>query len=92
MRMRRQATGPIASLIQLCYKAKNLHEKDEVDFDAAISQVDEERCNRIIKYLAASDVFQTPTLTIHTVGSKRFFADSKWRDTYQFLPRKVQES
>ena len=58
----------------------------------AISQVDEDRCNRIIKYLAANNVFQTPTLTINTVGSKRFFADSKWRDTYQFLPSKVQES
>ena len=58
----------------------------------AISQVDEDRCNRIIKYLAANNVFQTPTLTINTVGSKRFFSDSKWRDTYQFLPSKVQES
>ncbi len=58
----------------------------------AIGQVDEDRCNRIIKYLAANNVFQTPTLTINTVGSKRFFADSKWRDTYQFLPSKVQES
>ena len=58
----------------------------------AIQNVDEARCTRIIKYLAANDVFQTPTLTINTVGSKRFFADSKWRETYQFLPKKVQES
>ena len=32
------------------------------------------------------------SISIHTVGSKSFFADSKWRDTYQFLPRKVQEN
>jgi len=58
----------------------------------AIDQVDEARCTRIIKYLAINNVFQTPTLTINTVGSKRFFASSKWRETYQFLPTKVQES
>ena len=32
------------------------------------------------------------SISIHTVDSKCFFADSKWCDTYQFLPRKVQES
>jgi N-acetylglucosamine-6-phosphate deacetylase len=32
------------------------------------------------------------SISIHTVGSKSFFADSKWRDTYQFLPRIVQEN
>ena len=58
----------------------------------AIGNLDEERCIKVIKHLAANNVFQTPTLTINTVGSKRFFADSKWRDTYQFLPSKVQES
>ena len=59
---------------------------------AAIQNLEEKRCNKIIKYLAANDVFQTPTLTINTVGSKRFFADSKWRETYKFLPSKVQKS
>ena len=58
----------------------------------AIGNVDEEKCKWIIKYLAANNVFQTPTLTINTVGSKRFFADSKWRDTYEFLPSKVRKS
>ncbi len=59
---------------------------------AAIESLDEKRCNKIIKYLGERDVFQTPTLTINTVGSKRFFADTKWRDTYQFLPDKVRKS
>jgi len=31
-------------------------------------------------------------LTINTVGSKRFFADSKWQDTYKLLPSEVQKS
>ena len=58
----------------------------------AIRNVDEEQCNKIIKHLAANKVFQTPTLTINTVGSKRYFADSKWRDTYKFLPSKVYKN
>ena len=59
---------------------------------AALGNIDENRCNKIIKYLATNNVFQTPTLTINTVGSKRFFADSKWQDTYKFLPSEVQKS
>ena len=59
---------------------------------AALGNIDENRCNKIIKYLETNNVFQTPTLTINTVGSKRFFADSKWQDTYKFLPREVQKS
>ena len=59
---------------------------------AALGNIDENRCNKIIKYLETNNVFQTPTLTINTVGSKRFFADSKWQDTYKFLPSEVQKS
>ena len=59
---------------------------------AALGNIDENRCNKIIKYLATNNVFQTPTLTINTVASKRFFADSKWQDTYKFLPSEVQKS
>ena len=59
---------------------------------AALDNIDENRCNKIIKYLATNNVFQTPTLTINTVGSKRFFADSKWQDTYKFLPLEVQKT
>ena len=58
----------------------------------ALGNIDEGRCNKIIKYLATNNVFQTPTLTINTVASKRFFADSKWQDTYKFLPSEVQKS
>ena len=59
---------------------------------AALGNIDDNRCNKIIKYLATNNVFQTPTLTINTVGSKRFFADSKWQDTYKLLPSEVQKS
>jgi len=59
---------------------------------AALGNIDENRCNKIIKYLATNNVFQTPTLTINTVASKRFFADSKWQDTYKFLPSEVEKS
>ena len=59
---------------------------------AALGNIDDNRCNKIIKYLATNNVFQTPTLTINTVGSKRFFADSKWQDTYKLLPNEVQKS
>lgn len=60
-------------------------------FDS-IKNIDKKRCNKIIKYLATKNVFQTPTLTINTASSKRFFADSKWRETYKFLPTKVQRN
>ena len=56
----------------------------------AIANIDEDRCNKVIKHLADNNVFQTPTLTINTVGSKRFFADKEWQDTYRFLPNKIR--
>ena len=58
----------------------------------AIGNLDEERCNKIIRHLAANNVFQTPTLTINTLDSKRFYADKEWRDTYQFLPKTLQKN
>ncbi len=58
----------------------------------AIGNLDEERCNKIIRHLAANNVFQTPTLTINTLDSKRFYAHQEWRDTYQFLPKTLQKS
>ena len=57
----------------------------------AIASFDEVRCNAIIKALAKNDVYQTPTLTINTFGSKRFYADPKWRETYKGLPKAVEE-
>ena len=56
----------------------------------AIANIDEDRCNKVIKHLADNNVFQTPTLTINTVGSKRFFADEEWQDTYRFLPNNIR--
>ncbi|MBT5216737.1 MAG: amidohydrolase family protein [Gammaproteobacteria bacterium] len=56
----------------------------------AIDNYDAKRCLRIIKKLAASGVFQTPTLTINTFGSRRFYADPEWRKTYQFLPEEIK--
>ena len=53
----------------------------------AIDNTDSERCLRIIKKLSKYGVFQTPTLTINTFDSRRFYADPKWRETYQFLPK-----
>ena len=58
----------------------------------AIGNLDEERCNKVIRHLAANNVFQTPTLTINTLDSKRFYADKEWRDTYQFLPKTLQKN
>jgi len=58
----------------------------------AIGNLDEERCDKVIRHLAANNVFQTPTLTINTLDSKRFYADQAWRDTYQFLPKTLQKN
>jgi hypothetical protein len=58
----------------------------------AIENFDETRCNSIIEALAENDVYQTPTLTINTFGSKRFFADAQWRETYKFLPKTLQKT
>ena len=59
---------------------------------AAIGNLDEKRCIKVIRHLAANNVFQTPTLTINTLDSKRFYADQEWRDTYQFLPKTLQKN
>jgi hypothetical protein len=47
---------------------------------------------RIIKKLAEYGVFQTPTLTINTLDSRRFYADPEWRETYQYLPEKARNN
>ena len=57
----------------------------------AIDNTDDERCLRIIMKLSEYGVFQTPTLTINTFDSRRFYADPKWRETYQELPEAAEE-
>ena len=56
----------------------------------ALKNINEQRCIEVIKYLASNNVYQTPTLTINTVGSKRFFANKEWQETYNFLPEEVK--
>ena len=57
----------------------------------AIDNTDDERCLRIIMKLSEYGVFQTPTLTINTFDSRRFYADPKWRETYQELPEDAEK-
>ena len=57
---------------------------------SSIEDFDEDRCMKVIEYLVVNNVFQTPTLTINTVGSKRFFANEQWQETYKFLPNVVK--
>lgn len=59
--------------------------------DAAIEAQDSERCNEVIAALRREQVFQTPTLTVNTVATKRLFADPEWQKTFVYLPPKVQE-
>lgn len=59
--------------------------------NAAIEAQDSDRCNDVIAALKREQVFQTPTLTVNTIATKRLFADQDWRDTYVYLPTKVQE-
>jgi hypothetical protein len=59
---------------------------------SAIGNFDEQRCTKIIQALARNNVFQTPTLTINTYGSQRFYTDQNWRNTYDYLPSPVKES
>ena len=58
----------------------------------AIDNTDDERCLRIIMKLSEYGVFQTPTLTINTFDSRRFYADPKWRETYQELPEAAENN
>ena len=58
----------------------------------AIDNTDNERCLRIIMKLSEYGVFQTPTLTINTFDSRRFYADPKWRETYQELPEAAENN
>ena len=57
----------------------------------AIDNTDDERCLRIIKKLSEYGAFQTPTLTINTFDSRRFYADPEWRETYSELPKAAKE-
>ena len=57
----------------------------------AIGNHDPERCLKIIKKLAEFGVFQTPTLTINTLDSRRFYADPEWQKTYQYLPTEARD-
>ena len=57
---------------------------------SSIEDFDEDRCMKVIEHLVVNNVFQTPTLTINTVGSKRFFANEQWQETYKFLPNVVK--
>ena len=57
---------------------------------SSIEDFDEDQCTKVIEHLAVNNVFQTPTLTINTVGSKRFFADEEWQKTYELLPNEVK--
>ena len=57
----------------------------------ALMNINQQRCDEVIKYLASNNVYQTPTLTINTVGSKRFFANKEWQETYNFLPKEVKK-
>ena len=57
---------------------------------SSIEDFDEDRCMKVIEHLVLNKVFQTPTLTINTVGSKRFFANEQWQGTYKFLPNVVK--
>lgn len=59
--------------------------------NAAIEAQDSDRCNEVIAVLRREQVFQTPTLTVNTVATKRLFADPDWQDTFVYLPTKVQE-
>ena len=58
----------------------------------AIDNTDDERCLRIIMKLSEYGVFQTPTLTINTFDSRRFYADPKSRETYQELPEAAENN
>ena len=58
----------------------------------AIDNTDDERCLRIIMKLSEYGVFQTPTLTINTFDSRRFYADPKWRETYKELPEAAENN
>ena len=57
---------------------------------SSIEDFDEDRCMKVIEHLVVNNVFQTPTLTINTVGSKRFFANEQWQKTYKFLPNALK--
>ncbi len=63
----------------------------ELQRPKALMNINQQRCDEVIKYLASNNVYQTPTLTINTVGSKRFFANKEWQETYNFLPGDVKK-
>lgn len=58
---------------------------------AAIEAQNSDRCNEVIAVLKREQVFQTPTLTVNTIATKRLFADPDWQDTFVYLPPKIQE-
>ena len=57
----------------------------------AIANYDETTAQKVLDVLKVNDTWQIPTLSIMTAMSKRPFANREWQETFQYLPKGVQE-
>lgn len=56
---------------------------------AAVQTFDAERCASTMKVLAENNTWQIPTLTLMLASSIPYYAEDKWRATFEYLPAEV---
>lgn len=57
--------------------------------EEAIKNYDEAKANEVLLILKKKDVWQTPTLTLNTFLSNKYFANSEYQKSYQYLPDSI---
>lgn len=57
--------------------------------DDAIKNYDDDKANEVLAVLKKKDVWQTPTLALNTFLSNKYFANSEYQKSYQYLPDSI---
>jgi hypothetical protein len=56
----------------------------------ALGSLNADACGEFVKKLAKLTVFQTPTMSILTLSTRRPFLDADWQETFRYLPEPVE--
>lgn len=57
----------------------------------ALSSLSARNCKALIEALAATQIIQTPTLTVTSFWSRRLYAEESWKNTFKLLPMDTQK-
>ncbi|WP_425392141.1 amidohydrolase family protein [Ekhidna sp.] len=58
----------------------------------AIENYDENQANKVLEVLAKNETWQIPTLTLNTAMTRRYFADSSWQKSFEYLPDHIEQN